>query len=403
MTTSTATATRRLSDRFATRTGVFGDSIWTGILEQFKKHDDPVYFGDGAPAQEIIPVERLREASARAWEDAPGSLSYGDQQGYAPLRDLVASRIAARGIEITGDDVLITQGSTQAIDLACRVFLEPGDAIIVEKPTFLGALEIFRLFEVEIVAVDLDEDGMQMDALETALIEHPNAKAIYTIPTFQNPTGSSLPLERRQRMIELAREHTVAIFEDDPYGELQYSGEALPPLRALDDEVIHLGTFSKTITPGIRTGFAIASPAIMEKMLGIRESTDISNDRVMMRTVYHAANGFLDGHIARACDVYRARRDAMLAAMDEYMPEGVRWSRPNGGFFVWITLPEGLDAHEVFESGSRHGVIAFPGEWFYPHREVRRDLRLSFSTVPEDRIRLGIQRLGETLREAMGG
>lgn len=398
----TMTTTRHLSDRFAARTGVFGDSIWTGILEQFEKHDDPVYFGDGAPAPEVIPVARLREASIRAWDDAPESLSYGDQQGYAPLRDLVAGRIAARGIEISGDDVLITQGSTQAIDVACRVFLEPGDAVIIEKPTFLGALEIFALFEVEIVAIDLDEDGMRMDALETALREHPNAKVIYTIPTFQNPTGTSLPLERRERLIELAREHNVAIFEDDPYGELQYGGEVIPPLRALDDEVIHFGTFSKTITPGIRTGFAIASPPVMEKMLGIREVSDISNDRVMMRTVYHAAHDFLDDHVDRAREVYRSRRDAMLEALEAHMPEGVRWSRPDGGFFVWITLPEGLDARTIFDEGSQRGVITFPGEWFYPDREVHRDLRLSFSTVPEDRIRLGVRRLGETLREAMG-
>lgn len=397
----TTTTINRLSERFAKRTGVFGDSIWTGILEQFKKHDDPVYFGDGAPAPELIPVDRMREASARAWDDAPGCLSYGDQQGYAPLRELVANRIAARGIDIAGDDVLITQGSTQAIDLACRVFLEPGDAIIVEKPTFLGALEIFRLFEVEIVSVELDDHGMRMDTLEEALDAHPNAKVLYTIPTFQNPTGTSLPLERRQRLIELARQHNVAIFEDDPYGELQYSGEVIPPLRALDNEVIHLGTFSKTITPGIRTGFAIASPEVLEKMLGIREATDISNDRVMMRTVYHTAHDFLDEHVARAREVYRARRDAMLEALEEHMPEGVRWSRPDGGFFVWITLPEGLDARNIFEDASRHGAIAFPGEWFYPHRDMHRDVRLSFSTVPEDRIRLGVHRLGETIREAM--
>lgn len=398
----TATTAHRLSDRFAARTGVFGDSIWTDILTQLKKHDDPVYFGDGAPANEMMPIDQLREASARAWDDTPRALSYGDQQGYAPLRDLVANRIAARGIEITGDDVLITQGSTQAIDLACRVFFEPGDAIIVEKPTFLGALEIFRLYGVEIVAVNLDGEGLRMDALERALRDHPNAKAIYTIPTFQNPTGTTLPLDRRHRLIELAHEHNVAIFEDDPYGELQYSGDVVAPLRALDDEVIHLGTFSKTIAPGIRTGFAIASPEVMVKMLGIRESTDISNDRIMMRTVYHAANGFLDDHVAKARELYHRRRDAMLSALDEHMPEGVAWSRPDGGFFVWITLPEGLDAHTIFEQGADNGVIAFPGEWFYPHREVRRDLRLSFSTVPEERIRLGIERLGRTVREAMG-
>ena len=211
-----------------------------------------------------------------------------------------------------------------------------------------------------------------------------------------------MPLARRKQMVELAREHNVAIFEDDPYGELQYSGEVIPPIRTLDDQVIHFGTFSKTIAPGVRTGFAIASPEVMEKMLGIREVTDISNDRIMMRTVYHAAVDFLDGNIAKAREIYRARRDAMLEALEEHMPAGVSWSRPDGGFFIWITLPDAIDARDLFDRASENGVIVFPGEWFYPERDIHRNVRLSFSTVPEDRIRLGIKRLGETLREDLG-
>jgi DNA-binding transcriptional MocR family regulator len=402
MGTSTNLSTGNLTDRFAGRADVFGESIWTSIFRQFRKHEDPVYFGDGSPAPEVIPVARLREATALAWDDAPDCLKYGDQQGYAPLRELVAQRIAKRGIEVTAEDVLITSGSTQAIDIACRVFLEPGDTVIVELPTFLGALEIFQLFQVDIVGVDVDDHGMRMDLLEDALAAHSNVKIIYTIPTFQNPSGTTLPLERRKRMVDLAHQHNVAIFEDDPYGELQYSGDVVPPIRALDDQVIHFGTFSKTIAPGIRTGFSIAPHEVMEKMLGIREVTDISNDRIMMRTVYHTAVDFLDDHVAKACDVYRSRRDAMLAALDEHMPESVTWSRPEGGFFVWITLPEAIDARELFDRASENGVIVFPGEWFYPQRDLHRNVRLSFSTVTEDRIRLGVERLGKTLREELG-
>lgn len=391
-----------IADRTAARTRVFGDSIWTGILAQFKKHPDPVYFGDGSPAREMMPIDRLREATQRAWDDAPGCLGYGDQPGYAPLRELVAERIAARGIETHADSVLITAGSTQAIDLACRVLLEPGDAVIVEEPTFLGALEIFATFEVSIVGVAVDEHGMRVDGLEAALAANPNVKVIYTIPTFQNPTGTTLPLDRRQRMIELAREHAVAIFEDDPYGELQYDGEVVPPLRALDDQVMHFGTFSKTIAPGIRTGFAIAPPEIYRLMLAMREVTDISSDRIMMRTVYHTAAGFLDEHLVGARELYRSRRDAMLAALEAHMPAGVTWSRPNGGFFIWITLPDTIEGAELFEEAAANGVIFFPGEWFFSNRDGGHTLRLSFSTVPENRIALGVQRLGETIRTHLG-
>lgn len=395
-------STQQRPNRFASRTGVFAESIWTGILSQLQKHEDPVYFGDGSPAPDVIPVDRMREASQRAWADAPNCLKYGDQQGYLPLRELVAARIGARAIDVTADDVLITSGSTQAIDLACRVFLEPGDAVIVELPTFLGALEILQMFEVEIVGVDIDDHGMRIDALEAALISHPNVKLIYTIPTFHNPSGTTLPVERRQRMIELSRVHNIAILEDDPYGELQYSGDVIPPLRAMDDQVIHLGTFSKTIAPGIRTGFAIAPPDVLEKMLAIREVTDISNDRIMMRTVYHAAAGFLDGHVAWARDIYRSRRDAMMLALEQHMPSGVTWSKPDGGFFVWISLPESIDSRLVFDEAARNGVIVFPGEWFFPHRDNHRNVRLSFSTIPEDRVVLGIERLGHTLRQLPG-
>ena len=396
---TTTDITHSLKDRFASRTQVFGESIWTGIFDHLRKHDDPVYFGDGSPAPEVIPVDRLREANQRAWDDAPACLKYGDQQGYQQLRELVAHRIGQRGIDTTADDILITSGSTQALDLASRVFLEPGDAIIVELPTFLGALEIFETYEVEIVGVPVDEHGMRMDELATALDTHPNAKVVYTIPTFHNPTGTTMPIERRQQLVDLAHRHNVAIFEDDPYGELQYSGEAVPPIRTLDDQVIHFGTFSKTIAPGVRTGFAIAPQEVLAAMLAIREVSDISNDRITMRTVYHTAEGFLDGNIAKANDIYRARRDAMLAALEEHMPASVTWSRPDGGFFVWITLPQGIRSDDLFDRGAEHGVVVFPGEWFYPGRSDYGAVRLSFSTVPEERIRLGIERLGAALRE----
>lgn len=387
-----------LDAKVAKRNAVFGSSIWTEIINQFAKHQDPVYFGDGAPARELMPVERLREASARAWDDAPGALGYGDQQGYAPLRELVAERMRPLGIEAEAGQILVTSGSTQGIDLASKVFLEPGDVVIVEDPTFLGALETFTTYEARIVPVAVDDHGMRMDALEATLAAEPRAKMIYTIPTFQNPTGSTLPIDRRQRMVELARRFNVVIVEDDPYSELFYDGERTPAIRSLDPDVIYLGTFSKTIAPGIRTGWTVARPEIHRLLLANREVMDISNDRIMMRTVYHTALDFLDGHVAAARDVYRARRDAMLSALTASMPESVTWSRPRGGFFIWITLPDHLNTHDLANEAAADGVIYFPGHWFYPLQDQFNGIRLSYSTVPEDRIDEGVRRLAATLR-----
>jgi 2-aminoadipate transaminase len=401
LSTANDAAIRSLKERLASRTSVFSTSIWTDILRQFQQHPDPVYFGDGAPAPEMMPLEQLRAASMKAWDDAPGALAYGEQKGYEPLRELIAERVAQRGMMTSADNILITGGATQGLDIAARVFVEEGDAIIVELPTFLGAIEIFELYGVQIVGVAGDEHGMDMSQLAATLDAYPNTKVIYTIPTFQNPSGTTMPLDRRERMLELANRHNVAIFEDDPYGELQYSGENVHPIRALDNRVLHFGTFSKTIAPGIRTGYIIAPDDIIGTLLSVREVTDISNDRIMMRTVYHTAKDFLDGHVAQARELYKARRDAMLEALDEHMPEGVRWSKPDGGFFVWITLPDDVRHHTLFDDAAKNGVIFFPGKWFDPNKQMENTVRLSFSTVPEERIRLGIERLGKTLRDEL--
>lgn len=395
-------ATRSLSDRFADRTNAFGVSIWTDIFRMKELHEDPVYFGDGAPARELLPIDRMRQANQHVWEDAVSALGYGDQKGYAPLREWIVSHVARRGIQADAENVVITGGSTQALDLACRVFLEPGDAVIVENPTFLGALEIFHTFDVKLIPVDCDDDGMRMDKLQEALEANVNAKIVYTIPTFQNPTGTTLPLDRRERLVELATQHNVAIFEDDPYGDLQYSGEEIVPIRALNDQALHFGTFSKTLAPGIRVGYVIAPDDVTAMILSTREVSDISNDRIMMRTVAHTLeDDYLTGHIQECRDFYRVRRDAMLAALEREMPEGIRWSKPDGGFFVWITLPDHVDGEEMFRIAAEHGTVVFPGKWFDPTGEVSHTIRLSFSTVSEDRIDLGIKRLGEAIRSVI--
>ncbi len=384
--------------RFAKRTETYGSSIWTDIFNLFKQHDDPIYFGDGSPSKEVIPIDQLREGSRFAWESALDYLNYGDQQGFGVLREVIARRMGAIGAAVTPDNVLVTAGSTQGIDLVCKVMLDPGDVVIVERPSFLGALETFASYEARVVGIPVDEEGMDVDALAAVLAAEPRAKFIYTIPTFQNPTGTTMTIARRHRMIELAHHYGVEIIEDDPYVELRYDGEPVLPLRALDNRVIYLGTFSKTIAPGIRTGWAVAAPETLRMMIAAREIADISNDRVTQRTIYHVAAGDLDANILKARALYRRRRDAMLAALDELMPETVTWSRPQGGFFVWITLPASINVNSFAAHAAAFGTVIFPGDWFYPDRDVTNTIRLSFSTVADDRIREGIRRLADAIR-----
>ncbi|MGC4190969.1 MAG: PLP-dependent aminotransferase family protein [Thermomicrobiales bacterium] len=404
ITADARTGADRGTPRFATRTRAFGgSSIWTDILTLLKQHPDPVYFGDGSPAKEAIPLDLMQEASREVWANALDVLAYGDQQGVPALRELIAQRMERVGAQVDAGEVLVTAGSTQGIELACRVFLDPGNVVVVEEPTFLGALETFATYEATVVGVPIDEHGMDMDVLAEVLAREPRAKLIYTIPTFHNPTGITMPLERRQRLIDLARKHNVVILEDDPYVELRYDGEPVPAVKALSNDVIYLGTFSKTIAPGIRTGWAAAPASILAMMLSAREVMDISNDRITQRTVLAAARTELDDRIARAREIYRPRRDAMLNALAEYMPEDVTWSEPEGGFFVWITLPESVDVTTFAHTAAEHGTVVFPGDWFYHDKAMKNRIRLSFSTVTPARIVEGVRRLGDAIRQEVYG
>jgi 2-aminoadipate transaminase len=357
-----------------------------------------IYFGDGAPAKEAMPVERLKHAAATAWELAPDMLGYGESAGFEPLRALIAERMAARGIVADPSTILVTNGSTQGIELTAKLMLDPGDAVIIEEPTFVGALQTFAGYEARFVPVPMDAEGMRIDALERALAGDDRIKIIYTIPTFQNPTGVSMPLARREALLKLARAQSIMVVEDDPYGDLRYDGEPVPPLRALDPAVVHLGTFSKTIAPALRVGWMVVPPEFVQPLIAAREAADIHNERLTMRTVYHTAVDFLDGHVAAARTLYRGRRDALLAGLAANMPPGVHWSRPEGGFFVWVTLPEGSSTNALMPRAADQGVIFFPGSWFYPNQDVHHALRLSFSTLTEEAIAEGTKRLGAAIR-----
>jgi 2-aminoadipate transaminase len=366
----------------------FAASVWPWVDQMAERNPEAVFFGGGVPPTEAIPVARLREGADRAWADGAETLLYGEVRGYRPLRELIVERMAARGAIVDPADVLITNGAQQGIDLAARIFIDPGDIVLTEEPTFMDALRVFRSHEAEPVGIPVDAEGLQVDMLAALLDRLPKRpKFLYTMPTYQNPMGVSMSPARQRALVDLAREQGIAIVEDDPYGDLSYDGDPPPTLKSLDPEVIFLGTFSKVLAPGLRVGWVASSPRLREAFFNVKEGTDIHNERIMTRTVYHSARGFLDEHIAATREIYRARRDAMLAGLEREMPAGVRW-----------TTPEQCETDAMLPDATDRGVIYLPSSWFYPDRSWTRSLRLNFSAQPEERIAEAMRRLAETIQ-----
>lgn len=395
----TGTASEEQSAITSRRIEPFAASVWPWVHQMADRNPKAVFFGGGVPPTEAIPVARLREGADRAWADGAETLLYGEVRGYRPLRELIAERMASRGAIVDPADILITNGAQQGIDLAARIFIDPGDIVLTEEPTFMDALRVFRSHEAEPVGVPVDDEGLQVDALAALLDRLPKRpKFLYTMPTYQNPMGVSMSMARRLALVDLVRERGIAIVEDDPYGDLSYDGDPPPTLKSLDPEVIFLGTFSKVLAPGLRVGWVASSPRLREAFFNVKEGTDIHNERIMTRTVYHSALGFLDAHIAASSELYRRRRDAMLNALELEMPAGVRWTTPRGGFFLWVTLPDPYETDTMLPDATDRGVIYLPSSWFYPDRSWTRSMRLNFSSQPEERIAEAMRTLAEAIR-----
>ena len=366
-------------------------------------HPDIIRFAGGAPPPEAVPLDRLRQAMAQAWEIEPETLYYGETEGHEPLRRLIAERMGRRGATVDPDNVLITNGSQQGLDLVAKLFIEPGDRVIIEGPTYFGALQVFDVYEAQYLTVPMDDAGMIPSALEEALASYPTPKLIYTIPTFQNPMGVSINPERRRQVVDLARAYNVPIVEDDPYGELWFRGADPGPLRALDQEVIYLGTFSKTLAPALRMGWMAAPHPLMKLLIDAKEGVDIQSDRVVQRGIVAAAEcGWLDAHLTRVRNVYRERCDLMLACLEREMPRGTHWTVPDGGFFIWVTLPDGANSDALLADCVANGAAYIPGSAFYADGHPTGAFRLGFTTLPPDRITEGIARLGQALRARLG-
>jgi 2-aminoadipate transaminase len=394
------------TDLFADRTRNITSSA---IRELLKLIQQPgiISFAGGLPAPEVFPLARVRECCLRVLDqDGRAALQYSPTEGYQPLREMLAAGMERQGIPARAENILITSGSQQALDLLAKLLINPGDHVLVEAPTYLGALQAFNVFGAEYLTVPIDEDGLRLDLVEAALRARP--RFLYVLPNFQNPAGVTLSRKRREELVLLADTHGVPIVEDDPYGKLRYEGEDVPSLMALDHarrpgggNVIYLSTFSKTLAPGLRLAWVVAPAEVIAKLVQIKQAADLHTSTFNQRLVYEAAqDGFLETHVQSIRAAYRERRDAMLEALREMLPPEVGWTHPQGGLFLWVTLPPGIDCRQLLKLALSECVAFVPGDCFYAGgSEIgNRQMRLNFSYVEPGRIREGVRRLAAAIR-----
>ncbi len=382
------------------------------IRELFKAlgKGDMVFFAGGAPAPESFPTQLVGELAEEVIrEKGDEALQYGMTLGQPELREALLNWLVRKyGFKGKDLDIIITASSQQALDLAGRVFINPGDYIAVESPTYLAALQAFRYYEPKYVLAEMDDKGLIPEELELRLRklrdESKKIKFLYTIPTYQNPSGVTMSESRRKELLNLACQYDFLIIEDNPYSELRYYGSPVKTIKSFDDEgrVIYFGTLSKILAPGLRIGWAVGSREIIRKFEVMKQSLDLCTSPLNQLIAWkYISEGHLEKHIPEIIQLYRPRRDSMIKALQDFMPEGIKWTEPKGGMFAWVTLPEEIDAREMLNKALSKGVAYVPGESFYPNRDVRNCLRLNFTYEKEKRIREGIRRLSEVIKESL--
>ena len=396
---------------FATRTQQMKRSTVREILK-LTARAEVISFAGGLPAPELFPVERIRQATDMVLaERGQEVLQYSTTEGMPELRDLIAKRLSAGKFQISRDNIIITSGSQQGVDMIARIFLDEGDRVIVENPTYVGMMTSWRPFNLEFSAVPTDDDGMIVDELEPLLAQKP--KLMYAIPTFQNPQGTTLTRARRENLARLIAQFGLPFVEDDPYGELRFSGEPVPTVlqieaeqrgaTTLDGNVIYCGTFSKVLTPGLRIGWVAAAYPVIDKLVQVKQATDLHTSTFNQFVSYEVARDeeFLNEHIETLREVYRQRRDLMLQTMDEHFPQEVTWTRPDGGLFLMVTMPPYLNARDVLKQALEHDVAFVPCDDFYIGDAGHNMFRLNYSNARPERIVEGIKRLGSVLKEVV--
>ncbi len=381
----------------------------SAIRELLSLGADPeiISFGGGYPDASLFPLEQLNDVYHRAiTETGRDSLQYTVSNGTPRLREQIARRMNLDGIDCGADDVLVLQGGQQGLDLVSKMVVDRGDIIITESPTFLGALIAFNPYEPSYIGVEMDDDGMKMDELERVLEQNPQAKLLYTVPDFQNPSGVTMSLERRKRLIELANKYDLIVLEDSPYRELRFSGEAVPPLKSMDTEgrVIFLGSFSKILAPGLRLGWAVASSELIQQLGLLKLAADTQCSTLNMAAVSLYLDTYdVDAHIASIRTAYRAKKDLMLQTIRREFPASIRFTEPSGGMFTWLTFPEGFDAGAFMrQKAVPEGKVAYvPGAPFFPVNQRENHARVSYSTQSDAGIIKGIVTLGRLLKDAL--
>jgi 2-aminoadipate transaminase len=389
--------------QFARRMNAVKPSTIREILK-VTEQADIISFAGGLPAPELFPVAEVSAAAVRVLrEGGAGALQYGPSEGYAPLRECFAAESRKRGIQCTADDILITTGSQQPLDLVSKIFLDAGDCVLTESPTYMAALQAFQSYEVRFAAAPTDEEGLIPEALPE-LIERERPRFLYTIPSFQNPTGVTLAAERRRTIYEIAASYELIVLEDDPYGALRYAGKNIAPIKSMDTEglVIYQSTVSKTIAPGLRIGWVVACEEIRRKLTIVKQAADLHTSSLDQRIAHRYLTDFdSNAHVERIRRAYGERFAIMNAALRETMPPGFTWTHPEGGMFLWVTCPEGTDTCELMLEALKRKVLFVPGRDFFPDASGQRFMRLNFSNATPEQIREGILRLAEVCHAAV--
>lgn len=364
-----------------------------------------ISFAGGLPAPELFPIEALKVVSVKVLDEmGKEALQYSTTEGYDPLREKIAVRLDRVGIKATKDDILITSGSQQGLDFSGKVFINPGDFVLCESPSYLGAINAFKAYECDFKEIETDAQGMNLIHLEKVIQETPKAKFIYVIPDFQNPSGRTWSAERRQGLVDIANRYNLVIVEDNPYGELVFEAKTLDAVKSYDTEgrVIYLGTYSKTFSPGIRIGWVLASPEILNKYIMVKQGADLQSSSMSQRELNMYLDLYdFDAHIDSIKTVYKKRRDLMMETIKAEFPESVTYIMPTGGLFAWVELPKHIDTRKVLEVAIQNRVAFVPGGSFFPNGGQENFMRLNFSNMPEEKIVEGIQRLGKILKEIL--
>ncbi len=394
----------RWSDRYAARMADVRSSAVRDLFAAATR-PDMISFSGGMPEVSRVPTDDvIAAATAALRESGTEALQYGSSEGRPSVRQVVIDLMAEVGVRLRPDDVVVTAGAQQALDLLAKIFIDPGDTIICEGPTYLGALQAFSAYQPNIVCIPMDDHGMRTDLLAAELerLGPRGAKFIYTIPTFQNPAGVTLTPVRRRELLDLARAYDIPVIEDDPYGRLRFEGGHCLPLRALDDEVIYTGTFSKIFAPGLRLGWVTAPHPILAKFVLAKQAADLCGSAYAQATAERYFSGTRWRRTLQDLTrTYAERRDAMLEALAEHFPAEAHWTVPEGGFFVWVEMPAFLDLKSILAEAVEHGVTYVPGDAFFPDGRGRNCMRLAFCFAEPDAIREGIRRLAEVLDDRL--